>query len=76
MDDLGRLEDVRPVREGFERFVELAEPRIYLIRHLVSVFIFCLKRVVLRLEGIEARLLLGGRINRYPLEPAVPVIIR
>jgi hypothetical protein len=32
MDDLGRLEDVRPVREGFESFLELAEPRIYLIR--------------------------------------------
>ena len=75
MDDLGGLEDVRPVREGFERFLEFAETRIHLVRQFVGVFIFRLKRVVFGLEGIEARLLLGGQISRCSLEPAVPVIM-
>ena len=71
--DLGRIVDDRPIVEGGERRLDLAEPLVDLVRQFVGVLILRLELGVFGLQRVDRRLLLGREVGRRAVEFAQAV---
>ena len=73
--DLGRIEDMRPVVEGGQRFLDLAEANIHLVRQLVGILILGFEPRLFGLKRVDRRLLVGRDVGRRALKLPKAVVM-